>query len=286
MIGRIVTAALLTCATALGQAPAAPTPAKPLAFDVVSIRPAKPGSNYMFGWMTTPDGYQVPSQSLRNTLMIAYFPQGTIYWSDERLAGAPSWIDNQYDIDARVSEAELPDWQKQGLSLDKKPMLQQMLQTMLADRCHLVAHMVPGPPVPGFSLELGKRGPRFAKSKPDEVLPPGIRLPDGGIETTYGPGQRPRFTFYGASMADFARFLPMRVGGRPVLDHTGLTGRYDFVVNWVDDPDSKLPAGVISSDDPDPLSHWDIESLGFHLVPIKIPAQTLVIDHIEKPSAN
>jgi hypothetical protein len=79
MIRIVFLAALLTCATALGQAP---TPAKPLAFDVVSIRPAK--SNGGFFWMTTPDGYSVPGQSLFYTIMIAYFPQGWFYWSKDR----------------------------------------------------------------------------------------------------------------------------------------------------------------------------------------------------------
>jgi uncharacterized protein (TIGR03435 family) len=47
-----------------------------------------------------------------------------------------------------------------------------------------------------------------------------------------------------------------------------------------------MPEGAVSFDDPDPLSHWDIDSLGLHVTPIKIPADTLVIDHIEKPSEN
>jgi uncharacterized protein (TIGR03435 family) len=282
MIRRVFLVALLTCATALGQAP---TPAKPLAFDVVSIRPAKPGSNYMFGWMTTPDGYQVPSQSLWNTLMIAYFPQGMAYWSKERLSGAPSWLGDLYDINAKVSEADLADWQKQGLTLDKKPMLQQMLQTMLADRCHLVAHMVPGPPISGFSLELGKHGPRLTDSKPGATLPAGMKLADGGVSVPWNRGEKVRQSYFGATMADFAQNLSMLLG-IPVKDHTGLTGRYDFVVNWVSDPDSKMPEGAVSFDDPDPLSHWDIDSLGLHVTPIKIPADTLVIDHIEKPSEN
>ena len=145
MLRRILTTALLACATAFAQSPVAPpTPAspKPLGFDVVSIRPAK--SNGGVFWATTPDGYRVTGQSLFFTIMMTYFPQGTFYWSDERLAGAPPWINGLYDIDARVSEADLTEWQKQGTTLDKKPMLRQMLQTMLADRCHLVAHMVPG----------------------------------------------------------------------------------------------------------------------------------------------
>ncbi|HEY4382508.1 MAG TPA: TIGR03435 family protein [Acidobacteriaceae bacterium] len=78
----------------------------------------------------------------------------------------------------------------------------------------------------------------------------------------------------------------MRAVGHPVLDHTGLAGHYDFVLNWVQDPDSKLPEGVTPFGDPDPLSHWDINGLGLRVTPIKIPAQTLAIDHIEKPTEN
>ena len=288
MIRRVFTTALLTCATALGQSapPPAPTPAKPLAFDVVSIRPAKPGSNWMFSWMTTPDGYSVPSQSLRYTILMAYFPQGMAYWSTDRLSGAPSWLDNIYDINAKVSEADLPDWQKQGLALDKKPMLRQMLQTMLADRCHLVAHMVPGPPISGWSLELNKHGPRLTESKPGETLPAGMKLADGGVAVPYQRGDKPRLTFYAATMDDFARDLSMMSNCHPVQDHTGLTVHYDFVLNWIQDPDSKLPEGVTSTDDPDQLSHWDIDALGLRVTHAKLPADTLVIDHIEKPSEN
>jgi uncharacterized protein (TIGR03435 family) len=288
VIGRLITAALLTCGIALGQSTPAPAPAKPLAFDVVSIRPAKPGSNMMFSSMTTPDGYRVPSQPLFFTLMIAYFPQGMPYWFPDRLSGAPSWINDLYDIDAKVSEADLAEWQKQGpLALDKKVMLQQMLQTMLADRCHLVTHLVPGPPISGWSLELGKHGPRLTDSKPGATLPVGMKLADGGVVVPYfHPGEQVRLSYYDVTMADFAQHLTINSNGHSVQNHTGLTGHYDFVLNWVQDPDSKLPEGVTSSDDLDPLSHWDINGLGFHVTPIKIAADTLVIDHIEKPSEN
>ena len=284
MIRRVFLAALLTCATALGQAA---TPAKPLAFDVVSIRPTKPGSNRSASWMTTPDGYQVSGQSLWSTLMIAYFPQGMSYWFDvRRLSGAPSWLGDLYEINAKVSEADLPEWQKQGLALDKKPMLRQMLQSMLAARCHLVAHMVPGPPISGFSLELGKHGPRLTDSKPVATLPVGMKLAGGGVMVGYARGEKPIQTFYSATMADFAQYLSMMSMGHPVQDHTGLTGHYDFVLKWVQDPDSKLPEGVTSFNDPDPLSHWDFNSLDLRTQNVKTPIDNLVIDHIERPSEN
>jgi uncharacterized protein (TIGR03435 family) len=124
----------------------AATQTKSLAFDVVSIRPSQPGSRIMIWPTTTPDGYRATGQSMLTTIMIAYFPQDAAYWwSKNRLSAAPVWLSQQYDINAKVSDADLAEWQKQGSTLDKKPMFLAMLQTMLADRCHLVAHMVPGP---------------------------------------------------------------------------------------------------------------------------------------------
>jgi uncharacterized protein (TIGR03435 family) len=279
--------AVMPLAFAQNAAPiaSATTPAKLLAFDVVSIRPSKPGPYSRIDTAITPDGYRVTGQSLFYTIMMAYFPQGWYYWSPNRLSGAPSWLDDQYTIDAKVSEADLQEWQKQRGPIDKEPMLSQMLQSMLADRCHLVAHMVPGAPIPGFSLELGKHGPHLVESKPDEVLPDGVRWPDGGIQVSDGTGQRTHLSLYGASMADFARVLSGAVR-RPVQDRTGLTGRYDLVVNWVNDPDHPGREGFVSPDDPDPLSHWDIDALGLRATPVKIPGETLVIDHIERPTEN
>jgi uncharacterized protein (TIGR03435 family) len=274
---------ILAASSALAQS--APN-STPLAFDVVSIRPSKPGTPERLGITTSPDGVRVSGVSTLVTIMVAYFPQGLAYWSKDRLSGAPAWLSDLYDINAKVSDADIAKWQKQGVALDKQPMFREMLQTMLADRCHLVAHMAPGPPISGWSLEVGKHAPRLTESKPGEALPAGAKLHDGGVMTPYQRGDKPHLTLYGATMTDLAQILSQISTGHPVQDHTGLTGHYDFVVNWISDPDSKMREGLISPDDPDPLSHWNIDALGLHVAPIKLPTDTLVIDHIEKPSEN
>ena len=178
-----------------------------LAFEVVYKRPTKPGTNWMMSSATTPDGYRVTGQSLWFTIMIAYFPQGMAYWSKQRLSGAPPWLGDLYDIDAKVSESDLADWQKQGMSLDKKVMLQQMLQTMLADRCHLVAHRIPGGEISGFSLEIGKRGlisPRLNLMRPFRKA---SGCPTAAFRFRTHTGEKPHMSFYGATMADFASQL-------------------------------------------------------------------------------
>jgi uncharacterized protein (TIGR03435 family) len=277
--------AVVPLAFAQNTAPTAAATAKPLAFDVVSLRPSQPdpsAGNVM--WGITPDGYRVPNQPLIATLLMAYYPQGTAYWSG-RIQTRPAWLSDHYDIDAKVSEADRAAWQKQGGMLDQEPMLREMLQTMLAERCKLVVHRVPGEII-GFYLDLGKHDPHLTRTKPEEALPTGVKFPDGGVRVEYRRGEELHQNFYNATMADLTGFLSVRSAGHPVEDHTGLTGHYDFVLNWVDDPDSKLPPGATDWDDPNSVLHWDVQPLGLHLTSAKIPIDNLVIDHIEKPSEN
>ena len=278
---------------ASGQDPASGTESrvKAPAFEVVSIRPSKPGTSFRVGVSITPDGYSVQGQTLFTTIMLAYFPQRisfppslSAYWSKGRLSGAPAWLSEQYDIQARVSDADRAEWQKQGPRLDQKPMLSAMLQTMLADRCHLVAHMTPVT-IPGWSLQLGKHAPHVTESKPGEELPVGVKLPDGGVVVPYQPGDKPRLTIYAATVADLAGILS-GYAGSPVQDYTGLAGHYDLTVDFIPYPDSKIPVVYRDPNDTDPLARWNLDSLGLRYAPIEIPAQTLVIDHIEKPSEN
>ena len=236
-------------------------------------------------WATAPDGYHTSGQPLLYTILIAYFPQGMAYWKD-RVSGGPSWLNDKYDIDAKVSEADLPAWRKeQNLPLAQKVMFTQMLQRMLVERCHLVTHRVPGQ-MDGFFLEAGKKGPHIKETAADEVLPKGIPLPSGGVLVGYQRGEPYHAGYHGATMADLANQLSMSSNGHPVEDHTGLTARYDFDIGWIGDPEHPERDGVIMFDDPNPVSHYDVEALGLRVAPVKIAIDNMVIDHIEKPSEN
>ena len=91
----------------------------------------------------------------------------------------------------------------------------------------------------------------------------------------------------GVTMADVAQFLDDHVGRASGADQGQLAGKYDFVVEWAQDPDSKLPEGVVDSDDPDQLSHWNVEALGFRRVSTQAAGgHAGGKDHIERPSEN
>ncbi len=254
------------------------TATKSRAFELVSIRQnVAGGRTQSFG--ATPDGFQMTNVSLSRLILTAYVPRsgGALFWEPK---GFPAWVDNDhFDIEARVSEADLPQWQKSG---SQPAMLRAMLQQLLADRCHLVVHReLQNAPV--YYLVVGKGGPKFKELKPDEQYPSGqeSRFPGGGVFVPEGETMH----FYLAPMTLLASKLTNRnLGDRPVLDRTGLTGRYDFVVPW-----GAWTGGVGAEDgasDPGPTLFSAVEALGLKLVPAKGQVENLVLDHIERPSAN
>jgi uncharacterized protein (TIGR03435 family) len=68
---------------------------------------------------------------------------------------------------------------------------------------------------------------------------------------------------------------------RPIVDQTGLKGRYDFQLKWLTGEnhanDQDAPPGIFTAIQ---------EQLGLKLEPLKAPADVLVVDGAERPSAN
>jgi len=164
------------------------------------------------------------------------------------------------------------------------PIAQQILQNMLADRCKLVPHRVPVE-MPAFAIEVARNGPKLTPAATDEAQPSGsVRALGGGFFTPPYFGDRSHTNFYAVSMDTFVDQL-RDMAHVPVVDRTGLTGKYDFTLTWLslgphDHEDYASPG------DPFPLSHWNFSSFGLKVERIQIPAEHIVIDHIEKPSEN
>jgi uncharacterized protein (TIGR03435 family) len=75
----------------------------------------------------------------------------------------------------------------------------------------------------------------------------------------------------------------------PVLDKTGITGKYDFKLAFSRDSDTEMGPGeaLPPTNDSEPTIVDALKGqLGLKLVPIRIPFDEIVIDHIEKPSPN
>jgi uncharacterized protein (TIGR03435 family) len=252
---------------------------KPIAFDVVSIRPS--GLKSEMGWQFLSDGYRATNVSLMVTILNAYFPLPSFRYGNQ-VKGAPAWVMNEhYDIEAKIAPADIAEWDRLRNTLrSQNEMLQAMLQAALAERCKLAAHHV-SMEVDGHVLIVGKHGPKLKDAKPGEELPVGMKLPDGAVAVGSERGKPLQWTFHHASMESLRSFLTLSVEGT-LENRTGLTGNYDFVLSKRQD----YVTPEVQTAPPDLEDFWDMEALGLEVKQVKLPGEVLIIDHIERPSEN
>jgi uncharacterized protein (TIGR03435 family) len=154
-----------------------------------------------------------------------------------------------------------------------------MLRNLLTDRFKLTFHREQKD-FSIFELEFAKSGPRLKKSTaaPDD--------PAALISTVYP--QRILLPARNASMGEFTSLLQRALLDRPVVDKTGLTGKYDFNLEWA--PDNSQFGGDVaaaSADAPSaPFFTAIQQQLGLKLEATRGPVDALVVDHAEQPSAN
>ena len=193
--------------------------------------------------------------------------------SDYEISGLPGWAqfpkETVYDIEVKAAGDGTPTPQQ----------LEQMVQSLLADRFHLRAHREMKPDVPVYAVVVDKGGPKFHEFHKDDQAAP----PSPG-------GPRP---FEGTTIFDLARWLsgPARAANteyRPVVDGTGLAQvPYDFDINKLLDFQE-----LGRERRADPMAARDYmltavrEKLGLKLEARKQSVEVLVIDHVEEPSEN
>ena len=251
---------------ALAQSPTTslPSAAKPLTFEVATIKPsARPGK---FPWNEQPsaDGMSWTNVSLQYLVREAYG-----ITDDKRWSGGPAWLDIQrFDIVAKFDASAAPN----------PPVSQRMqaLQALLADRFALKLHRE-SKDFPVFNLVVAKGGPKFQQSKPETNG--GNAIPGMCSVLMNGAGVTKR---QGCSVANLAEMLRYSTG-RTVLDKTGLSGTYDYELHWT--PEDTSPADAANYSGPSIFSAVQ-EQLGLKPEPATAPLDTLVIDSAEMPSAN
>ncbi len=236
-------------------------PAKPLAFEVASIKltPFEFGGSRAFA-PSSGNTVSLQGMSLKELIRLAY----TL--SSDLVSGGPGWVDDtRYDVEAK---AEGKASQQQRL---------EMLKTLLAERFRLTFHSE-SKEASTYVLTAGKTSPKMRERKPgDGGEPSGIRE-TGSLH----------YVCRDTSMAWFARYLESTVLSRPVADKTGLNGTYDFELAWRPD-DSQFKgrfarSAEAQSDLPDLFTA--LRGIGLRLETAKSQVQFLRIDHAEKPSEN
>lgn len=265
----LLPAIAISAVTASAQQAAAPPAAPARTFDVVSIRQnVTPGGRGSLKLVPSATGFQVTHMPLLIVLMTAYTPKaGGMFMGN--IDNLPDWARrDSYDIDARIADTDRAAWNNPK---NQPAMLQAMLQAMLADRFKLAVHRTTKD-VPVYDLVVAKGGPKLTATNPDEPLPAGQVLPDGGVVVPSQDGPR----LYNFSMGLLASLLSEN-NDLTVVDKTGLTGRYDIVL--------PKPAADYAND-PEAQRLDLIKSLGLKLESAKEQVETLVIDHVEKPTEN
>jgi bla regulator protein blaR1 len=260
VIKRGATAAFLFPLLLIGQPPA---------FEVASVKPTRPddlrGSTYGFN----PGGLEVTNGTLKGLIQMAYDVPAF------QISGGPGWINSErYSISAKT-EAASQDIDRQKRIAETR----QRLQTLLADRFRLRVHRETKE-IPEYTLVIAKNGAKLTEAaQAPERRGEGIRAGCGQMTGTR------------ATMANLA-FALTRQMGRPVLDRTGLEGKYDFQVDWAPDGACAGPPGGAGTDMPPAPSDGPSiftalqERLGLKLEATKGPVEVVVIDRVERPAEN
>ena len=164
--------------------------------------------------------------------------------------------------------------------------LQLRLQSLLEDRFALKAHLETKE-MPVYELIVAKNGPRLPAAAPQT---------DGKSRGMMRMG-RGELTGTAVKMDGLMMALG-DVTGRTVLDKSGLKGEYDFKLQWTPEPGQMNsmapPAGAQPPPSAAPVSETTgpslttavQEQLGLKLESTKGPVEVIVVDHVEKPSAN
>ena len=308
----------LASASAFAQNPS-------LSFDVASVRPSKPDapqhtnvpldSNFVYSTISADDArsaldgsFLVTHQALWRYIAFAYKLTGAqelslrfSIFSGVPKSSAPFWVTGSFDAAPEFFDisARAP----ANTTLDQ---MRAMVRSLLEERFHFSAHFQTAD-APVFALVVvkpGAVGPNLQLHPPADVcnaatqeagqpqpstalsavgkLPPvcGVIAHVASSE----PGQH--FGGRAVALSLLATTVPTMTGlaatPRPVVDQTGLAGLYDFTLHWVHDPSGDQAISDNIGSFRDALK----SQLGLQLKPAHAPLAFLIVDHVERPSAN
>jgi uncharacterized protein (TIGR03435 family) len=233
-------------------------------FEVATIKPTKPDDPKQG---LTVQGRRMVTYGTSLSFLIAY-AYGV---HTKQIAGGPAWLETErYDITAESDEDGQP----------SQPQLRSMIQKLLADRFKLTFHNEKRE-ISAYVITVGKTGAKLSTSSGDPNGLPGLGFRALGAMIARN-----------STIADLAGLLQTVVLDRPVVDQTGLTGKYDFTLNWTPEPTQfggrggqAPPPADDTAAAPDLFTAIQ-QQLGLKLESTKTSVPVLVIDKVEKPSEN
>ena len=225
-------------------------------FEVATIKPSAPDSKGA-GFMMRTRQFTAPNHTVQELIKFAYNLR------DRQIQGGPAWFAvAKFDIAGEPDAPGLPSEQQYRL----------MVKKLLADRFHLTTHSIQQV-FPLYALTWDRNAP------PLPVADPEFRL--GSIYVKGIANDQTLLRFVGHTIPMFADILMNFIKDRQVVDQTGLTGRFEFTLTY--------PTGVLNgSDDEEKANAFmrALQPLGFKLTPKREPIEVIVVDHLDRPTAN
>jgi uncharacterized protein (TIGR03435 family) len=246
----------------------AQTPDPQNQFEVASIKRADPEARGRYIRMLTAHQFLAYNHALKTLIAAAYDV------SPQAISGGPPWVESErYEILAKAPGDRRPNLNEQMA----------MLRALLADRFKLAIHREPKE-MSIYALTVAKGG---SKLKVSTVSPDANPEGPPALAFVVSPGVL-RLPARYASMEEFVSVLQRAALERPVVDRTGLTGRFDFDLEFAIDETlfgGALGPGLDHQPEP-PLFAALQEQLGLKLEATRGPVSTIVIDHAEPASEN
>jgi len=231
--------------------------AAPPAFEVASVKVNAAGTNAGMGRGGMGHGFDSITPSPSGISMINVSLKTVIQWAyrvQPVQVSGPGWLDvDRYDVVAKAAGA-VPEDQ-----------LRQMMQTLLADRFKLAFHRE-SKEMLAYIITVAKTGLKIKESTTEG---------DMAIQPSPPAGA----TFQRATVPKLAELLsgPLQA---PVVDQTGLTGRYDFKLDLSNVLDPTTPMGI---NDVIPIFIQAAQQqLGVKIDEKKMPVEMLMVDHAER----
>ena len=259
----VTEAAAWTIPEAPKQVPMMAADAKPV-FEVATIKPAKPEEQGK-GFMVRGREFTMPNDTLMDMLAFGFGLQ------QKQIVGAPAWVsDDKFDTAGHADVEGTPNSKQ----------LANMVRELAKDRFALKYHMEKKE-LSAYVLTVAKTGNKMTKSEGDANRLPGLFFQGLGI-----------LNVQNARMQDFCELMQSAVLDRPVVDQTGLAGRWNFLLKWTPDDSQfgglgvKVPPPTDAANAPPGLFTAMPDELGLRMDAVKTMVDVLVIDHVEKPTGN
>jgi uncharacterized protein (TIGR03435 family) len=231
------------------------------AFEVATVKPVEPGQRAgRFFKMEGPHRWVATNFTLENLIALAYD------LNPKTISGGPAWMDAQhFNIEAIAPGDVAPTRLEQ----------MRMLRALLAERFKLTFHRQEKE-FSIYELTVAKGGPKLqAAAHPEapQVLV-GVVYP-GKIEV---PAKN-------VTMDDFVAMLQRATLDRPTVNKTGLTGLYDFTLDWAQDETQYGGEVAKAAEDTQapPLFVAMQEQLGLKLTATRGMVSAMVVDGAERP---